>query len=100
MAEPDYKHSPDEDNSPEEDGLAQKALCAADAVRAILEMLGNPDAAEFVLADVAGQHLATYCEEHRADVRQRLIADIDGWTERYAAENDEADEEEPRKLDS
>jgi len=103
MAESDYGHSDLEDNSPEEDRevLVHKAILAAEAIRAVLEMLGDHGAIEFVLADIAGEHLATaYCEEHRADGRDRLFADIDSWTERYAAEDEDADEEEPRKLDS
>jgi len=102
MAEQDYEHSGPEDNSSEEDhaALVHKALAAAVAITAILELLGDDAAIEFALADVAGRHLADYCEEHRAESRNRLVADIDSWTARYVAENAETDEEEPRRLDS
>lgn len=102
MAEQDYGHSDPQDNSLGEDSevLVHKALMAAHAIRSILEMLGDPDAIEFVLTDIVGEHVANYCKEHRAGSRDRLIAEIDDWTERYVAENEEADEEEPRKIDS
>jgi len=103
MAEQDYEHSDPEDNSAEEDRdvLVDKALIAADAIRSILEMLGDRNAIETVLADIAGEHLANaYCEEHRVEGRKRLIMDIDDWTEQHLAEIEEADKEEPRKLDS
>lgn len=76
--------------TPEEaelEALFERSWHAAEAIRSILEMLGDPTIIEITLARVVGGYLAeSYCDEHLAEARDEMIESIDKAIGEEAAE--------------